>query len=121
MDTASFGNTTRVCVAKSVMISGNAVVFATTERQTYAREWLDGSGSYPATDYPYYRTSSSLTIRKCAANTASQSGSYWIISYYALTPVFTRGTYISDVTSTDENAYPADGVHTDGYWYIKQS
>lgn len=33
----------------------------------------------------------------------------------------TRGTYVSDVTSTDENAYPADGVHTDGYWYVKQS
>ena len=30
------------------------------------------------------------------------------------------GSYISDVTAETENAYPANGIHTDGYWYVKQ-
>lgn len=31
-----------------------------------------------------------------------------------------QGTYIEDVTATDADAYPDNGKHTDGYWYIKQ-
>lgn len=31
-----------------------------------------------------------------------------------------RGDYVSDVSSEDESAYPDNGVHTDGYWYVKQ-
>lgn len=30
------------------------------------------------------------------------------------------GTYIEDVTSENESEYPTNGVHTDGYWYVKQ-
>lgn len=30
-----------------------------------------------------------------------------------------QGSYIEDVTSSDYSAYPADGKHTDGYWYVK--
>lgn len=33
--------------------------------------------------------------------------------------IFSRGTYVEDVTATDANAYPDDGRHTDGYWYVK--
>ena len=29
-----------------------------------------------------------------------------------------KGTYISDVTSTNSSAYPTNGKHTDGYWYV---
>lgn len=32
----------------------------------------------------------------------------------------TCGTYIGDVTSSNFNAYPDNGKHTDGYWYIRQ-
>jgi hypothetical protein len=31
-----------------------------------------------------------------------------------------RGTYVSDVTSESSSAYPTNGKHTDGYWYVKQ-
>lgn len=31
-----------------------------------------------------------------------------------------KGSYVSEVKSTDENAYPVNGIHTDGYWYVKQ-
>lgn len=34
---------------------------------------------------------------------------------------YSRGTYIEDVTATDANAYPDNGKHTDGYWYVKQA
>lgn len=32
----------------------------------------------------------------------------------------TKGSYVSDVTSDNLNAYPTNGIHTDGYWYVKQ-
>ncbi len=31
-----------------------------------------------------------------------------------------RGSFVANVTSTNSSAYPDDGVHTDGYWYVKQ-
>lgn len=31
-----------------------------------------------------------------------------------------RGNYIGDVTAENENAYPANGIHTDGFWYVFQ-
>lgn len=34
-------------------------------------------------------------------------------------PTNVRGTYIDDVESDDENAYPDNGIQ-DGYWYVKQ-
>lgn len=33
---------------------------------------------------------------------------------------YQMGSYITDVESSDPNAYPTNGVHTDGYWYVKQ-
>ena len=32
----------------------------------------------------------------------------------------TQGDYITDVTSTNAVAYPTNGVHSDGYWYVLQ-
>lgn len=31
-----------------------------------------------------------------------------------------QGAYVGDVTSSDPNAYPTNGIHSDGYWYVKQ-
>lgn len=31
-----------------------------------------------------------------------------------------QGSYIGEVESESETAYPTNGVHTDGYWYVKQ-
>ena len=31
----------------------------------------------------------------------------------------TQGSYLGRVTSENENAYPDNGIHTDGYWYVK--
>lgn len=43
---------------------------------------------------------------------------YKLLSKTGTTTV--QGSYIGDVTSENENAYPDNGIHTDGYWYIKQ-
>lgn len=32
----------------------------------------------------------------------------------------TQGSYIEDVYDANPNSYPANGKHTDGYWYVKQ-
>lgn len=31
-----------------------------------------------------------------------------------------KGSYIEDVISDNPNAYPINGRHTDGYWYVRQ-
>lgn len=31
-----------------------------------------------------------------------------------------QGEYIGEVTAENENAYPANGIHTDGFWYVFQ-
>lgn len=33
---------------------------------------------------------------------------------------YSQGAYISDVEADDPSAYPENGRHTDGYWYVKQ-
>lgn len=54
----------------------------------------------------------------------SSSGSSKIVRYYLYSAVGTItqaiGDYIEDVTSETESTYPDNGVHTDGYWYVKQ-
>ncbi len=34
---------------------------------------------------------------------------------------YNKGSYITNVTSTNKTAYPNDGVHTDGYYYVLKS
>lgn len=36
------------------------------------------------------------------------------------TPVETQGELIDTVTASSPDAYPSNGRHTDGYWYVKQ-
>ena len=42
------------------------------------------------------------------------------IDIYSLKTVGTKGNYICDVVSDKSTDYPTNGIHTDGYWYIKQ-
>ena len=46
------------------------------------------------------------------------------ITWYEYSAVGTitqeMGDYIEDVTSETGSTYPDNGVHTDGYWYVKQ-
>lgn len=31
------------------------------------------------------------------------------------------GSYVGTISSSDPNTYPNNGIHSDGYWYVKQS
>lgn len=35
-----------------------------------------------------------------------------------LDTIYSRGTYVNEITA-EEGTYPANGKHTDGYWYVK--
>lgn len=77
--------------------------------------------------YPYYGSSGStevykLTARKGTVGSGSQLGyMYERIKYYSEPVIaYSQGTYIEDVVSPDASAYPENGRHTDGYWYVKQ-
>lgn len=46
------------------------------------------------------------------------SGNYWYV-YDRNETSYSQDSYIEDVYSTNSSAYPANGKHTDGYWYNK--
>ena len=78
------------------------------------------------------------TTKTCCINLAWASVSpdtemdeLWATVLYYTTPKLTlyhfypkasysRGDYIEEVTSESEGTYPANGRHTDGYWYVRQ-
>jgi len=68
--------------------------------------WVYENGNY------YYGKASWESDYKC----------YWIFPTAMLKQVSEQcaGTYVKTVTSTNANAYPANGRYTDGYWYIRQ-
>lgn len=77
------------------------------------------------TEYPYFTPhfgNYTGQIFKVVSVTVSEDSSYvtgiQLCSRYVTAQV--QGSYISDVTAETEKAYPANGIHTDGYWYVKQ-
>ena len=54
------------------------------------------------------------------ADNQVKAKAYYVEMLISSTTSQTQGSYISDVTAETENAYPANGIHTDGYWYVKQ-
>ena len=75
----------------------------------------------------YYSTegkSGLSSIRYCTQKTFYSSSGNWNVKYtlYSAKGTITQemGDYIEDVTSEIESTYPDNGVHTDGYWYVRQ-
>ena len=78
-----------------------------------------------STSKKYFSSSNSAdqtSIREFVSYTGTQGN--FQVTYYKLeaelTTSYSRGTYISDVTSESSSAYPTNGRHSDGYWYVKQ-
>lgn len=40
---------------------------------------------------------------------------------YSGKTTYSQGSYIADVTAETADAYPTNGRHSDGFWYVKQS
>ena len=73
------------------------------------------SGTYSAKNYMYQTTKST------APSYNYDTMGYTTTGYkYTATPsiTYSAGDYVSEVTSTSASAYPENGKHTDGYWYI---
>ena len=54
--------------------------------------------------------------KKYSSNGA-QDGYWWIFT--GQTIEYSQGEYVSDVESDNATAYPENGRHTDGFWYVK--
>ena len=90
--------------------SGSVTSMQTTEGWTSSLKYYipnSGSSNYM---YEYVSKKKSSNGYVCTVYewTAKMSISYEM------------GTYIEDVISDNETAYPENGRHTDGYWYVKQ-
>lgn len=77
--------------------------------------------------YKYFMFGTSKTgTTMCEVNSKSTStvNDSVYLKYYLYTTTYStkqvQGTYIEDVTAENASAYPTNGVHTDGYWYVKQ-
>lgn len=75
----------------------------------------------------YYSTegkSGISSIKYCIQKSFYSSSGRWNITYrlHSAKGTITQaiGDYIEDVTSEIESTYPDNGMHTDGYWYVKQ-
>jgi len=50
--------------------------------------------------------------------TYNRPAAYTTLTYTAYTSKKVMGTQLEEVTSTNSSAYPMNGLHTDGYWYV---
>lgn len=71
--------------------------------------------------YPYYKSGN--TVYKYTQNISTSTTAIKLRMYTMSakeTVTQSRGDYIEDVSSAVDGIYPDDGIHTDGYWYVKQ-
>lgn len=71
--------------------------------------------------YPYYMYDGEL-YKLVSYTTQNNYGMHIFaqeVGVVTSTTETSQGSYIEDVTSSDEAAYPENGIHTDGYWYVK--
>ena len=83
--------------------------------------WYDGrtsSTSYSKGTTSYGTVSSTS---RSAYPDNNYSGSYWYVYSRSSTSsaYYSKGAYIEDVVAKEEDEYPTNGRHTDGYWYVK--
>lgn len=97
-------------------------------------EWLDSpfeTGLSPTSQLEYYEYTGNSTEnfvsmypvssvdRTAYPDSGSREGDNYEVYYYEFYDTV-QGMYTGViVTSKDENAYPINGLHTDGYWYTK--
>jgi len=73
----------------------------------YAGKWMElGNNFYYIDSITYYKNDDEARI--------------WASVELWKTVNTSVGTFVSTVTSANSDAYPTNGKHTDGYWYIKQ-
>lgn len=103
--------------------------YGPTGSSKYAEEHYVTWNTYMHDDseYPTYQ----ITLAWACVSPGTQMDDLYATVLYYTTPraqlyhfypkaSYSRGDYIGEVTSESEGAYPANGRHTDGYWYVRQ-
>lgn len=92
----------------------------------------DASGSAVKISYSKMATAATRTVysqgttsygQVSSANSGAypsngKSGSYWYV-YNKSTSQSVKGSLVDTITGDTPDQYPADGIHTDGYWYVR--
>jgi hypothetical protein len=114
---------TDIYTSKSLNISTGKYTLSGSYWQQYL-QWFAIAGS-EGEQYGYFWTNGYDNTRVAYITSATFLGDVVRVTYtlyYSEKTVshYTRGAYIEDVISSNKNAYPENGRHTDGYWYVKQ-
>ena len=70
--------------------------------------------------YKYMTSNSSVVVIKSARESSSTIDFTCNTIKSRANEAQEKGDFIENVTASNETAYPENGIHTDGYWYIKQ-
>ena len=79
-------------------------------------DWPDGHGTYLRSD-EWFKFDS-ITQSGYGTGEGYNFGIHYAIK--ETSESYSQGSYLTDVISTNASAYPTNGRHTDGYWYVKQ-
>lgn len=102
-----------ILVGESCSVDQNTGEISLADTRSVQRSYYS---SYAGT-YPYY-SYMDVIYKHATINNSTQFVGYKMLS--ELRTEQNRGAFIENVSAMEENAYPADGIHTDGYWYVKQ-
>lgn len=114
-----FNATLNVYYASSYSFNSSTGVYTLSSSKSFQIQKLDSTNKYHMTS----GASSGAVMYEWISGGKTSILNYNMNYYeWTATPSVTQsqGDYISDVSSEDESAYPDNGVHTDGYWYVKQ-
>lgn len=109
--------------------TGTTTLYSTKSFNTETGEFtLSGSKSVNASgisanykSYPYRKIDTGvMEIIRLVTSSGGAFKYEYTLHYSEKVISYSQGTYIEDVTSPDASAYPENGRHTDGYWYVKQ-
>ena len=109
-----------------VIYSANAYTFSTSTGEYTLTSAKKGTASsiFPATTKYFILGARSGDSMCELSKKYLLEGDKYQLNYYLYTSTSStkqvQGTYIKDVTSENASAYPTNGKHTDGYWYVKQ-
>ena len=114
----SYKNSSSIFDATSCVLDANTGIFTLTNYAAANPLSLSTSRKYHMEKAYSGKTVNEL-VRLIGSS--GNRATYRIKMYKSVGTAFmAAGSYISDVSSENENMYPANGIHTDGCWYIKQ-
>ena len=93
-------------------------------REVYP-EWVTVGGYIsPTPDYAVKSNGDSWQVYEFESSGGSDNRSYWVVLSNGVRSSNVivdrkRGSLISTITGT-ANQYPTNGIHTDGYWYVRK-